>query len=280
MRASVKKSKKVGRNKDRVNLILKVNRGYLKLYFWTKWNMTRRGKKDGKRSIPYIDMNGKWVSPTIQEEFSKVNNCISEAYQILCKNNARCFLEFERCIAEFKQKALEIQRLHSFLEEKLNPFDVIACATGTNTQMTKEQINMLDSKRNSENNAEVMGIRIRRFNEYQKPYEPLRTRLIIARKELEDTYKNIIYYYGQIDLINTRLRVFYTELCSAADVRISWYWQGVLKKHTNKRNMHLQIPKTEDDTFNRIYALNIDGRTKEIDEVRKIRDKILSLSIV
>lgn len=268
------------RHSEKIKISLKVKTPNTKVSCFSKWYLVHKGKRDGKKNIPYLDGKGNWISPTIQEECNKVDILISNVYRYLCKNNLNSFIAFEYYVAEFEQRVLEVKRLHTFLEKRINRFDITTCTSTENNGLSQEEKNMLNAKRKSEEELEDIGIRIRRFNEYQQPLEPLRKRFILARHELERDFNLLIEYYKQIELINKQLQILYVEFCSAANTRIAWYWQGVLKKHPKNDKMFLAMPKADPAMFDALYGMNINSLNNQLAELRKKRDEALNLSIV
>lgn len=277
---SKQKSKTNQWHSEKIKVSLKIKNSNTKVTLLSKWYLVHKGKKDGKKDIPYIDTNGIWISPTIQEESNKVNTLISNVYRYLCHKNSDCYIGLEYSIAEFEQRVLEVNRLHDFLKQKINRFDIAAYTSTQNNNLSSEEKDMLEAKRKSEEDLEDIGIRIRRFKEYQQPLEPLYKRFTSAKKELEHDFDYVVEYYKQIELINKQLKVLYAEFCSTANTRIAWYWQGVLKKHSQRDKMLLEIPKTDPTIFDTLYGMNINSISKRIEELRVERDKALSLSIV
>ena len=276
----LRKSRTKQKHSEKIKIYTKEKTPRSKLNFWTRFMLIHRGKKDGKRNIPYRDVNGDWISPTIQEETHKAAAIISNIYRVLKKANAESYIEFEWWIAEFEERAVEIKRLHDFLDCKMKRLDASFCTATDNPKLSPDDRAMLNAKRKSEKDLEEMGIRLRRFNEYQQPLDPLRKRLIMARKELEENFEMVAAYYGQFRLLDEQMISLYEEFCSLANARLSWYWQGVLKKHNDRDSMQVEIPKSSKNLLNSLYGINIADLENRFENIKKERDYVLSLSVI
>ena len=277
---ALRKSRTKQKRSEEIKIYTKVKTPSTKLNFWTRFMLVHRGKKDGKKNIPYRDINGDWISPTIQEEAHKAAAIISNIYRILKKANAESYIEFEWWIAEFEERAVEVKRLHSFLDGKMKRFDASLFTATDNSMLPSSEREFLNAKRESEKDLEEMGIRLRRFNEYQQPLEPLRRRLIIARKELEESFEMVAAYYGQFRLLDEQLISLYQEFCSLANARLSWYWQGVLKKHKDRDSMQVEMPESSKSLLSSLYGVNIADLENRFECIKKERDYVLMLSVV
>lgn len=274
------KSKQKELAKSKVSMSLKVKTTNSKLSFWSKIRLQYKGKKDGKKGIPYLDSNGHWISPTIQEESNNVSVLISNVYSYLNRKNTECYIRTETAISEFEQRALEIERLHNFLKEKMKRFDETINVSTKNNSLTEELKEMLNSKRESEKDLEPIGIRLRRFREYQRQIEPFRKQFVIARKKLEQDFKKVSNYSAQVELIDEQLRIISHEFYSAANTRLSWYWQGVLKKHAQKEQIKSQIPRVIETDFDAIHGTRLKDIKNRVSAAKAKRDRLLSLEIV
>lgn len=279
MKGKIKSNQNESGN-SKISMSLKVKTTNSKLSWWSKFRLLHKGKKDGKKNIPYIDSRGYCISPTIQEESNSVLVMLSNVYSYLNRKNTDCYIMTETAFSEFEQRALEIERLHNFLKEKMKQFDEPINISVVNQALTEEVKEMLNSKRESEKDLEPIGIRLRRFREYQRQIEPFRKQFVIARKKLEQDFENVSKCAAQVELIDEQLRIISHKFYSVANTRLSWYWQGVLKKHKQKDQFKSQIPRVIEADFDTIYGTRLKDIKKRVSDAKKTRDQLLSLEIV
>lgn len=245
-----------------------------------KRRLMRRGKRDGKKGIPYRDSNGNWISPIIAEEGDRINLLISGYYRQLNEKNLTQFSSLATAVADYESTAIEMQRLHDYLVKKIPALEQPDCTIIRNISLSAEQLALLDAKRNSEQGLEEICIRARRFHEYQQPLIPLRKRFLSERSSLESKFEVIVHYYEQIAQTNKLLDVIYYELGVAADTRIGWYWQGVIKKHPQKDQLKLTVPKLSASAISSRFGANLIELSKKIEDLKETRDQLLRLSVV
>ncbi|MBR1811607.1 MAG: hypothetical protein IJ766_08190 [Clostridia bacterium] len=222
-----------------------------------------------------------WLSPTIQAEGKKVTELISNVYTYFNKKNCDIFVQFETAISAFEERAIEIETLYDFLKDRINAYDGPIYTASEQKNLQPQELNdMLNAKRESEENAENIGIRIRRFREYQAPVEELRKRYYNAKAELERDFIIITSNFELLEMIDRQLNALYQELCSRANTRLSWYWQGVIKKHPKKTSIQIEVPEVEKEVFDTLYSLNIRALEDKLNAARAERDRVLALSIV
>lgn len=277
---------KISKQFRRRSVYLKINQPYIPLGLFSKLFLINQGKKDGKNEIPYR-IEDIWISPTIRTEEKRVEKLITNVSAFSNRKNYRLYVQFEQSVAYFEQRAIEIKTLHDFLDKKLGIYDEsyytsnsdISIPLDLDLQGQNGMKAMLNSKRKSEENAETMGIRIRRFKEYQKPMNDLRVRYNLAKKELEQSFEEIVAIYELLVMIDRQLNSLYHGFCAKVNMRLAWYWQGVLKKHPQKDKIQLLVPKTEKSIFDSLYGLSIEKLEESMDELKKTRNMTLELSI-
>lgn len=227
------------------------------------------GKKDGKNNIPFIDHNGKSAdminSPTINRELSKIEKCMSVVSEKINKKNNGLYKDTMISIIKFKQSALEYKRLHTLLNDKLKEYDIII----PNSYSLPEEEEMLNCKKVSEQELDPIGVRSRRFEEYQIKLKPLRQKLTESRETLKEQYCEIMINVKQIRLLDTYIDTSYIYYSSKVNKRISWYWQGVLMKHHSKKLLP-KCPEPPKDS--KLKAIHIERRKDFEDKLKELEE--------
>lgn len=239
-----------------------------------------RGYRDGKKNIPFLAENNNWISPTIRDEKAKVSSYMSKIYRIANTKNFNLFIMAEISIAKFEQNALQIERLHNFLKEKLLEYETAENIAMVNMKLTEEQKDFLNSKRVSETNLDPVGLRARRLNEYFRPLATLKEQINNVLIEIEQNYENLVGYYTKIEMIDETVKAQFFDVNARIDKRLSWYWQGVLRKHKDRDSIKIEGQKIDDFDVKSLYDEQRKNLESKFKKVKEKREKILNLSIV
>lgn len=261
----------------RVNL--NARRAILPATCFSKCYLKHLGKRDGKNEIPYIvegvDKNSLTdiKTPTIIREEERIKKCLSVLTERLNKKNNALYKDIMVSIVEFEQAALDYDRLHKRLEDKLKEYDIII----PKSYSTQQEEDFLSAKRDSESNLDEFGVRTRRFNEYQSKLSPMRKELFESRKKLIDQYKNIVSSIEQLKNLEDCIANAVEYYSAKVNKRISWYWQGVLLKHEDKDT----LPSFPKEQLNSQFECIFKHRRKEfedkLEELKKIHNDVLSM---
>lgn len=253
----------------------------IKTNFWAKISLKFKGYCDGKKSIPYQNSNkSEWISPTIQDEKAKINSFMSGLYRNVNYQNENTFNAIKVAIAKFEENVSEIKNLHSFLASKFSTYEISENATLSKSEFTPEQINYLNSRRASERGLDDIPVRIRRMNEYFEPLLPLRDKLEDALANLEGNYEEILENYTKIELSDEAIKGVFFDVNARVDKRLSWYWQGVLCKHKDRKTIKFDNQKIDDFDVRNLYDSHRKNLETHINDIKNTRTRILELQIV
>lgn len=139
MKKETKSSYKLGKAR------LRVHKPALCTSAFSKLRLKCIGKKDGKNKIPKQNSDGEWLSPTIESEYSRIDEYMSKILDTLFRKNNELYVSAEYMIAKFEQKAFEYENLHKYLETKISNDEIII--VDSNSNLTASQLEMLKKKR-------------------------------------------------------------------------------------------------------------------------------------
>ena len=261
------------------NAKLKISKPILLANCISKCYLKHLGKMDGKNDIPIVTANpatqtNEFITPTIAREFSRIDSYMSMVSEKINRKNNALYRDTIRRIVKFEQAAFTYERLYERLEKKLKEDDIIIVSSPNIPQAEED---MLKCKRKSEWDLDDIGIRVRRFNEYQSKLKSMRQRLIDSRDNLEKQYREISVNIKQLKLLDTYIDTFFIYYSSKVIKRISWYWQGLILTHPN------YLPNSFPIQPSILNIKNIhDNRRKDLEdkllELERIHEKILNLS--
>lgn len=235
------------------------------------------GKRDGKKGIPSDRNNAEWMSPTLRKEYAKIDEKMAKVWYDVDEKCGELYAKTESLISDFEQNALEIKRIHTYiLREGIQYKDVI----GNNHTLPKELHDMINSKRNSEGKCDALGLRLRRYNEYNKLILNAKEHYFRKRIKLKSDFQEIKRNYQVIISLESELDIFFWELCSNIERRTSWYWQGVLLKHPQKNIMPQTPPKANNNYINNIHKERREGLKNKIASIETYHKEILELEYV
>ena len=239
------------------------------------------GKVDGKNDIP-VENNQVWFSPTIDREHARLKGCMAVVCEKINAKNNKLYIRTEYMISEFEQAAMEYERLHAHLLEKIKLDDIIIIDS---SKLNNDHKEMLRVKRDNEAALDNVGIRERRFKEYQANLVQLRSQLITSKGDLERLYRAIVGNLAEIKRLDMFIVTSFWKYSSKIEKRLSWYWQGVLfknsKKETGKRKGYTACPpKSEKKEFVDLHKEKCEELIKKIDAVEKVHEKVCKLEIV
>lgn len=232
-----------------------------------------QGKRDGKKGIPNIISENSIMSPIVKKEHDKIYSYMSSVTGKVNEYNSEYYKELQSLIAEFSGKAENTLVIHRFLEDK--PSEI--CFYIPKANFNSEFEAYLSNKRKLEKDLDDIGIRKRRFNEYQQKLEKYRTRYYTSRNIVDDVYKNIIINYDIIKKNITLVKPMFWKASAEIDMRLSWYWQGVLLKHKNARNLPQSAPSPDYNMYEQYYNEMISDIDAQIEKVKSKYEEITNL---
>lgn len=243
----------------------------------SKFILMFMGKRDGKKGIPSDKNNPDWMSPTLRKEYAKVDESMAKVWYDIDEKCGAVYAKTEELISDFEQNALEIKRIHNYiLSEGIKFKDVV----GNNPTISKDLYEMINTKRANEQKCDALGIRLRRYNEYNKMIRAAKEQYFKKRIKLKNDYQEIKRNYQIISTLESELDIFFWELCSNIERRTSWYWQGVLLKHPLRDSMPQVPPKSNNNYINDIHKKRRECLSKKIENIEKIHQEILMLEYV
>ncbi|MCI9618117.1 MAG: hypothetical protein HFG31_09055 [Eubacterium sp.] len=226
----------------------------------SKFILKQSGKKDGKKSIPFIHVKH-IISPNVKKEHDKVYLYMAYIMQIINMHNANYYYELQSMIANLETKVNEAVNLNQILGDK--PSDTSMFIPNYAEERGFEEF--LKSKHKLEVGLDDMAIRQRRFEEYQNKLSKYRKRLNALSHEIMDIYKNIFMNLGIIKKTIALSEPIFWEASSAIDMRLSWYWQGVILKHSQAKDLPQTAPKPNYE----IYTEYLNGQYGELETLQQ-----------
>lgn len=254
---------------DQKDILLNVRKPKVCINIISKLLLKRRGKKDGKKSIPSVTSENKenYISPTIRKEHSRVDEAMAKVSRRIDKMTSEIYVETDLLIADLIQRAQEVENLDNELKSTLKKWDIIIY---DNPKIADEMREMLKVKRKNEEPLDNVGIRLRRFAEYQKEIDKLRKRKAQSKNELKEDYKQITANYRKICVIDKQIDEIFWEFCARIDRRVAWYWQGVLIKHPFRDAIPQEPPKAQNKYIKDLLKASRDELKSRIDSIKDI----------
>lgn len=234
------------------------------------------GKRDGKKGIPSNNNNPDWMSPTLRKEHAKIDENMAKVWYDIYEKSGVLYSKTEAIISEFEQNAIEIKRIHDYIIFEGIKYKDVVSNNISNTSL----YNMLNTKRDSEQKCDAFGIRLRRYNEYNKAISVAKDQYLKNRIKFKKDYQEIKMNYQIISILEEELDVFFLELCSNIERRTSWYWQGVLLKHPQKASLPQVPPKANNKYINDFHDKRRAKLKVKIDKIERIHEEILKLEYV
>ncbi len=254
---------------DEKDILLNVRKPKVCINIISKLLLKSRGKKDGKKSIPSVNLEDgeNYISPTIRKEHSRVDEAMAKVSRRIDKITSEVYVETDLLIADLIQRAHEVENLDKELKGTLKKWDIIIY---DNPKIADELKEMLKVKRKNEEKLDDVGIRLRRFAEYQKEIEKLRERKAQSKNELKKDYKQITANYRKICVIDKQIDEIFWEFCARIDRRVAWYWQGVLLKHPFRDTMPQEPPKAQNKYIKDLLKASREDLKSRIDAIEEI----------
>ena len=236
--------------------LLKVRTGFI-----MKLVLKHRGKSDGKHGIPNYNADCTVISPFIKKEHDIVYSYMGYVIKTLDEHNALYYHDYESMIAEFTSK---INKAIKFSAALKNIPDEASLYIPTMKLDTGFE-DYLSSKREAEKELDTIGIRQRRFEEYQQKVRIIRKKFSTLCSEITELYQSIMVCIDNIkQSVNTVPPVFW-KAQSEVDICLSWYWEGVLLKHPKASTLPQIVP---DPDYSR-YDTYIVSIQKEIGDMKE-----------
>lgn len=223
-----------------------------------------QGKRDGKKGIPNIIPNESIMTPIVKKEHDKIYSYMSSVTGKVNEYNSEYYKELQHLIAKFSGKAEDTLVIHKFLEDKPSEMRFYIPKANFNSEFEA----YLSTKRKFEKNLDDIGIRERRFNEYQQKLDKYRTRYYTSRNIVDEVYQNIMINYDIIKKNINLVKPMFWKASAEIDMRLSWYWQGVLMKHKNTRNLPQTAPSPDYNMYEQYYSEMISNIDEQIENVQ------------
>lgn len=224
--------------------------------------LKRQGKKDGKNGIPFNYSGDEIISPNIKKEHDKIYSYMAYMLKMISNYNAYYYHEFQALFAEFDSKTEDAKKIIDYLQDK--PSEINLYISNLNSTLDFEKY--LSSKRKSEEGLDNIVIRQRRFEEYQNRLLKYRTMFKALSEEIDEIYKKIVVCFDVLKRTFELFEPMFWEACSVIDIRLSWYWQGVLLKHSQAEKLLPVAPIPSCRKYNEY----IKAKTDEIERLKEI----------
>lgn len=205
----------------------------------SKFILKTNGKRDGKKGIPFSASNDDIVSPNVKKEHDKIYSYMAYIIRVINIYNAFYYHELQSMIADLSTKVNEAINLNNILRKQHSEISMYIPICNTD----KDFEDFLKSKHKLENDLDDIAIRQRRFEEYQNKLSTYRIKFNTLSIEIVEIYKNI---FMNIDIIKRTFELakpIFWEASSTIDIRLSFYWQGVLLKHPKAEKLEQTAPK-------------------------------------
>lgn len=242
---------------------IKVKKFRIGRNLFTKFILKWRGKRDGKKGIPSSVSNNHFMTPNIAKEHNKVYLYTARNMKMISLYNAYYFREVQALISILDVKLKEYNKTSQLLTNKPSDIDLYI----PDSKRDQDFENYLKSKHVLEQNLDSLAVRTRRFEEYQNKLSKYRTRLDSLTVEINDTYKMIMVCTEVIKRTLELAEPMFLEACSTIGIRMSWYWEGVMLKHSQSDNLP-PTPLAPDFTQFRQMTQS------KLDEITEIRTDI------
>lgn len=226
---------------------------------WLKW----QGKRDGKTGIPQTDSAHDEMTPNIKKEHDRIYSYMAYVIKKIDVYNAIYCKDLQSLITNFNCKVENIKVLYELLKDK--PSDICLYIPKMSVDIEFEAY--LSSKRDHEKSLDEMALRQRRFDEYQQKLEKYRKKYATLRTEIDDLYVSIMICY---DIIKNNINIakpMFWKASSEIDIRLSWYWQGVVLKHKYANKLSSTAPDPDSRKYEEYYNRKIEVMKEQIDSV-------------
>lgn len=230
---------------------------------FAKLHLKCQGKRDGKKGMPPVSANGNHMTPNVKKEHDRIYNYMAYAVGKIDEYNTQHYQNLQALIADFTGKAEDINKLYQFLQN--TPSDL--CLYIPTSNLSPEFEAFLSSKRVSEQGLDDTAIRQRRFEEYQRKLIKYKEKYAALRKELDELYKNIMVCFDMIQKNINLAKPMFWKASAEIDIRLSWYWQGVLLKHKDAKTLPRTAPEPDEQKYQSYYNDMTDKLQKQMDAV-------------
>lgn len=241
---------------------IKIKRINSHIRILSKFFLKRQGKKDGKRGIPSITTDNQIMSPNIKKEHDRVYSYMAYIIRIISSYNAHYYHELQALIAKLDAKIKECIIIKQITKDKPSEISLYIPTISSNPEFE----NFLNSKHTLEQSLDSIAIRKRRFEEYQSKLSKYRIKEEALSVEINEIYENIMVC---LDIIKRTLELsepIFWESCSVIDIRLSWYWQGVLLKHAQAEKLPPIVSKPNCSQYDNYIKSKID----EIEQLTQV----------
>lgn len=217
--------------------------------FFSALRLKHQGKRDGKKEIPRIASGVDMIPPNVKKEHDRIYSYMAYIIVKIDNYNAQYYKELQSFIAEFTSKVNDIKSIYKFLKNK--PSDLSLYIPKITTDPEFELF--LSSKRESEKDLDEMALRQRRFEEHYQTIEKYKIKYTKLCKEIEELYISIMECYGVIEKNINLVKPMFWKASAEIDIRLSWYWQGVLLKHCDADKLSQTAPEPDNTKYKNYY---------------------------
>lgn len=231
---------------------------------FAKLHLKCQGKRDGKKGIPPITNINTYMTPNVKKEHDRIYAYMAYAVGKINEYNTQHYQDLQALIADFIGKSEDITKLYHFLQN--TPSELSLYIPKSN--LSPEFEAYLDSKRALEYGLDNMAIRQRRFEEYQQKLIKYKEKYAVLRKELDGLYINIMVCFDMIQKNINLAKPMFWKASAEIDIRLSWYWQGVLLKHKDAKVLPRTAPEPDDKKYQTYYIDMTTELQKQIDDVQ------------
>lgn len=230
---------------------------------FAKLHLKCQGKRDGKKGMPPLSEKGNHMTPNVKKEHDRIYAYMAYAVGKINENNTQHYQDLQALIADFIGKSEDITKLYRFLQN--TPSEL--CLYIPKSNLSPEFEAFLASKRTFERGLDDMAIRQRRFEEYQQKLIKYKEKYAVLRKEIDELYINIMVCFDTIQKNINLAKPMFWKASAEIDIRLSWYWQGVLLKHKDAKILPRTAPEPDDKKYQTYYIDMTTDLQKQIDDV-------------
>jgi len=154
------------------------------------------------------------------------------------KRTAPTRIQCDVIISDISLRSAAISELKERLQDKFPPeMDITV-----DDNLPLELQHMLATVRVNEQGLDPVGLRLRRWAEYQKLLQPLRAQLAENQNALRGLINTLTDSLTRITVAESLARALHAEFVSYVNRRITHYWQGVMKNHPQSDTLPMQPP--------------------------------------
>lgn len=251
--------------KPKLKIEIKIKKIYVHINIFSKYFLKRRGKVDGKKGIPFIVACTDISSPNIIKEHDKIYSYMAYVIKTIEIYNAENYHYLQAFIAELDSKIMKATKIYEFIKDKPHQLSFYIPKYKCDSEFEE----FLNSRHALEKALDDMAIRQRRFDEYQNMLSKYNTNFESLCDEIDESFKSIMVYLNRIKRAFELCKPLFWRACFDIDIRLSWYWQGVLLKHAQANKLPSKTPVPDMNQFEKYIDLKMEELKKITETAQK-----------